>query len=267
MLDKKDLGEKVNNLLEVMERLRAPGGCPWDREQTMETLKPFIIEEAYELVEAIDRGDVQDIEEECGDLLLQVVFTSQLAKEKGVFTFSSVVDKLVAKLIRRHPHVFSNTEVESSEEVRKNWEKIKKEERKDGRKDSSILAGVPKKLPALIRALQIQERVAKVGFDWSQGEIVPLFDKLQEEIEELEEAREKGDDSKIEEELGDLLFIVVNLARHLKKDAEICLQKANDKFTRRFQFIEESIEKSGKKWTEYSLEELEALWQKSKVDI
>lgn len=267
MTDRDKLGKKLANLLDVMEKLRAPEGCPWDREQTMESLKPYIIEEAYELVEAIDREGLQEIEEECGDLLLQVVFVSQLAKENKAFDFDSVIERLTSKLIRRHPHVFGSVEVDSSDAVRKNWEKIKKEERKEGRKDTSVLAGIPKKLPALIRALQIQERAAKVGFDWPHGDLAPLFDKLQEEVEELKEAKEKGEDSKIEEELGDLLFIVVNLARHLGKDAEICLQKANDKFTKRFKFIEETVEKSGKRWSDFSLEDLEALWQRSKVDI
>jgi len=258
-------GEKLLRLMDVLKQLREPGGCPWDREQTMESLRPFIVEEAYELIEAIDSGDAKLIAEECGDHLLQVVFIARIAEEEGIFDLGDVLDTLVEKLIRRHPHVFGDVVVTDSEGVRKNWEQIKIEERRDKDRDHSILSGVPKSLPALVRAFQIQERAAKVGFDWPAGDISPLLAKIDEELEELAEARKTGDMESIREEVGDLLFAAVNLGRHLGVDAEFCLQETNEKFTRRFGFIEKTVEKGDRDWSEYSLDELESLWQRAKT--
>ena len=258
-------GEKLLRLMDIMKRLREPGGCPWDREQTMKSLRPFIVEEAYELIEAIDSGDSGVVAEECGDLLLQVVFISSIAEEEGLFDLGEVIDTLVEKLVRRHPHVFGDVSVEDSEAVRKNWEQIKKEERRDKKLDQSILSGVPKSLPALVRAFQIQERAAKVGFDWPAGDISLLLEKIDEELKELAEARKTGNPDEILEEVGDLLFATVNLARHLGVDAEFSLQETNKKFTRRFEFIEKTVETGSRDWSEYSLEELENLWQRAKT--
>ncbi|MFP4481659.1 MAG: nucleoside triphosphate pyrophosphohydrolase [Thermovirgaceae bacterium] len=258
-------GEKLLSLMDVLKQLREPGGCPWDREQTMESLRPFIIEEAYELIEAIDSGDANVIAEECGDHLLQVVFIARIAEEEGNFDLGDVLDTLVEKLVRRHPHVFGDVLVADSDGVKKNWEQIKKEERRDKDRDHSILSGIPKSLPALVRAFQIQERAAKVGFDWPAGDVSPLLEKIGEELEELVKAREAGDTEQIREEVGDLLFAVVNLARHLGVDAEFSLQKTNKKFTRRFGFIENTVESGGRDWSEYSLDELEGLWQRAKT--
>lgn len=258
-------GEKLLRLMDVMKRLREPGGCPWDREQTMESLRPFIVEEAYELIEAIDSGDANVIAEECGDYLLQVVFIARIAEEEGSFDLGDVLDTLVEKLVRRHPHVFGDVFVADSEGVKKNWEQIKKEERRDKDRDQSLLSGIPKSLPALVRAFQIQERAAKVGFDWPSGDVAPLFAKIDEELEELAEARNAGDIERVREEVGDLLFAVVNLGRHLGVDAEFCLQGTNKKFTKRFGFIEQTVEKGNRDWSEYSLEELEGLWQRAKT--
>lgn len=260
-----DAGEKLVRLMDVLKRLREPGGCPWDREQTMESLRPFIVEEAYELIEAIDSKDEKTIAEECGDLLLQVAFLSRIGEEEGLFSLGGVLDMLVEKLVRRHPHVFGGVPVADSEAVKKNWEQIKKEERLSKERDNSILSGVPKTLPALVRAFQIQERAAKVGFDWPAGEVSPLLEKIDEELGELEEARKEGDPARVREEVGDLLFAAVNLARHLGVDAEFSLQETNRKFTRRFGFIEKTVDRGSRGWSEYSLDELESLWQRAKT--
>jgi XTP/dITP diphosphohydrolase/tetrapyrrole methylase family protein/MazG family protein/ATP diphosphatase len=258
-------GEKLLRLMDVLRKLREPGGCPWDREQTMQSLRPCIIEEAYELIEAIDSGDGNIIAEECGDNLLQVAFIARIAEEEGIFDLGSVLDILVEKLIRRHPHVFGDVSVADSEGVKKNWEQIKREERRAKDRDHSILSGVPKSLPALVRAFQIQERAAKVGFDWPAGDVSPLLEKIDEELEELAEARKSEDMERIREEVGDLLFAAVNLARHLGVDAEFSLQETNKKFTRRFGYIEKTVEGGSRDWSEYSLDELENLWQRAKT--
>ena len=259
-----DTAEKFNKLIDVMKRLRAPGGCPWDREQDYLSLRRYIIEEAYELVEAIEKEDSDNMCEECGDLMLQVVFVSCMAEERGDFDICSVLDYLTDKLIRRHPHVFGSINVKNSEEVLKNWEQIKVGERRSKSADASLLAGIPRGLPALLRAFRIQERAGKVGFDWPQGNPAPVLDKVREEVTELEEAISSGTDSEVEEELGDLMFALANLSRHLKLDPEITLHKACAKFSSRFRLVEESVLQSERPWDDFTLDELEEYWTNAK---
>jgi tetrapyrrole methylase family protein/MazG family protein len=246
------------DLVNVMKRLRGEDGCPWDREQTHESLKPYLIEEVYEVFDAIDRKNDVELKEELGDLLLQIVFHAQLASEERRFTIDDVAGAIVTKLKRRHPHVFGGVQVENADEVLQNWEAIKKKEGK-----VSVLDGVPKELPALLKARRIQEKVRRVGFDWEAPE--PVFEKVIEEVAELKEAVAEGDRSLIEEEFGDILFSLVNVSRFLKIDAEEALRQTVNKFEKRFRFIEKSInEKGGKPIQEYSLRELEDLWEESK---
>lgn len=248
-----------------MRQLRAPDGCPWDREQDYLSLRRYIIEEAYELIEAIEGSGSDNICEECGDLLLQVVFVSCMAEELGDFNICQVLDHLTEKLIRRHPHVFGETKVNSSDEVLKNWEQIKVGEREDKKVDSSLLAGIPRGLPALLRAYRIQERAAKVGFDWPKGDPSPVLAKVDEELSELKEnIISKAGKENIEEELGDLLFAAANLSRHLKADPEITLHKACVKFTQRFRLVENDVRESGRSWEEFTLDELDGFWEKAK---
>jgi XTP/dITP diphosphohydrolase/tetrapyrrole methylase family protein/MazG family protein/ATP diphosphatase len=264
MNDPEKVSLKTKELLEIMQKLRSPGGCPWDREQTMDSLRPCILEEAYELVEAIERDDDSSVSEECGDLLLQVVFISCLAAEENRFDLAEIIEGLNMKLVRRHPHVFGEQTIDTSDAVLKNWERIKQKERKAKNDDPSVFAGIPRNLPALARSRRIQERAAKRGFDWLPGETAPVIGKIREEIEELSGAVASGDGNNIEEEMGDLFFAMVNLSRRLGFEAEFSLQKANRKFMDRFRFIEENVESSGRDWSDYSLEELEDLWQLAK---
>ena len=258
-------GDKFIKLVEVMRRLRAPDGCPWDREQDFLSLRRYIIEEAYELIEAIENNNRDNICEECGDLMLQVVFVSCMAEELGEFNICDVLDHLTEKLIRRHPHVFGDTEVNGSEDVLRNWEQIKVGERQKKKEDSSLLAGVPRGIPGLLRAYRIQERAGKVGFDWPKGDPTPVLAKVDEELSELKEnINSNAGKEYIEEELGDLLFAVANLSRHLKADPEITLHKACGKFTDRFRLVEKEVLESGKPWSEFSLEELDVFWEKAK---
>jgi len=258
-------GDKFIKLVEVMKRLRAPDGCPWDREQDFLSLRRYIIEEAYELIEAIENNNRDNICEECGDLMLQVVFVSCMAEELGEFDICAVLDHLTEKLIRRHPHVFGDTEVNGSEDVLRNWEQIKVGERQKKKEDSSLLAGVPRGIPGLLRAYRIQERAGKVGFDWPKGDPTPVLAKVDEELSELKEnINSNAGKEYIEEELGDLLFAVANLSRHLKADPEITLHKACVKFTDRFRLVEKEVLESGKLWSEFSLEELDGFWEKAK---
>ncbi|MCX7828931.1 MAG: nucleoside triphosphate pyrophosphohydrolase [Thermanaerothrix sp.] len=259
------IGDRVNQLVAVMEKLRSPDGCPWDREQTMSSLKRYIIEEAFELVEAIDSGDLGGIKEEAGDLLLQVVFISQIAREGGYFNLGDVVDSLLAKLVERHPHVFGKTSVSSAEEVSRNWEAIKSLKRRREDKDHSAMAGIPRSLPGLLRALRIQERAAKVGFDWPAGQQEPVFRKIQEEVEEVREAIVSGDLRTVTYEIGDLLFAVVNLSRRLGVDPEEAIRATCDKFSRRFRTMEEAVALEGKGLGALSLEELDLLWDDAKA--
>jgi len=250
-----------DDLVEIMARLRM--GCPWDREQTHRTLVPYLIEETYEVVEAIEGGDLDALCEELGDLLLQIVFHSQLATETGKFSVADVVDALSNKMVRRHPHVFGDAVIEDVDAQWKNWEKLKAQE-KTGQKRKSRLDGIPKELGALQRGQRMQEKASRVGFDWPN--VYGILDKLGEELTELAEARrEKQDDAHVREELGDILFTLVNLSRALGVDAEQAMREANEKFHKRFFFMEERAAADGKTLSDLSLDELEELWQLAKT--
>src|ERR1700675_229862 len=263
-------GEWFERLAAVQARLRAPDGCPWDREQTHASLRTYLIEEAYEVLEALESGDDAKFAEEMGDLLLQIVFHSQIAKEEGRFTVSDVIREVHDKMIRRHPHVFGEKRAKDAAEVLKNWEQIKKEERvaagkkngdgvKGEGKPASLLDGVSKALPAALEGFQLTRRAARIGFDWENVEGV--FDKMNEEAGELREALNAKDARRSEEEMGDLLFAAVNLARFLHIDPEIALKKANTKFSSRFRRMEELSAKSGKALAESSREQMEEFWE------
>lgn len=250
-----------DGLVEVMARLRQ--GCPWDREQTHRTLVPYLIEETYEVVEAIESNDVDALCDELGDLLLQIVFHAQLGSETGKFTVADVIDALANKMVRRHPHVFSDAIIEDVDAQWKNWELLKSKE-KTGLARKSRLDGIPVHLGALQRGQRMQEKAARVGFDWRN--IEGVLDKMTEELTELAQARrQKHDDPHVREELGDVFFTLVNLSRVLGIDAETAVREANDKFYRRFSFIETCVARDGKAMTDLSLEQLEDLWQQSKV--
>jgi MazG family protein len=292
-------GERFERAVAIMERLRAPGGCPWDREQTFDSIKPYTLEETYEVLEAIDNRDWQELRGELGDLLLQVLFYAEMAREAGHFSIDEVLERLSQKLVDRHPHVFGDVQAETPAEVLRNWEALKAEEQKkrlagrsglaeEGKEEEprSVLAGVSSAIPALLEALKLSSRAAHVGFDWPT--IEGLFEKLEEETGELrrnleqypapgprpesaagvagargtripEELRHR-----LEDEIGDLLFVVANLARYLSLDPESALRKTNRKFKRRFQWLEEELRRRGRRPQETPLEELEALWQQSK---
>ena len=251
----------IDQVLDIMRKLRDPeGGCPWDREQNLETLKPFLIEECYELIDAIDSGDVEKHKDELGDMLLQIVFQVQLRQEAGQFGFDDICTVLAEKLIRRHPHVFANDTVTGSKDVLTKWEEIKNKEKKNGKR--SVVDGVPKHLPALMKAHQVQSRAARVGFDWSA--IHDVMAKLEEELEETKEAMRSGNRDHIAEEIGDLLFSVVNLSRFQKLHAEELLAATVRKFSRRFQSVESLVHAQGKQMTDCSLQELDGFWNEVK---
>lgn len=253
------MSEKFDKLVEIMEILRSEKGCPWDRVQNHDTLKRYLLEETYELIEAIENKDPKSIKEELGDLILQIVFHSQIAKEQGNFDINDVIDSIIQKMIGRHPHVFGEAEFKTPEEVLNQWDERKKEEGKLG---GSILEGIPSALPSLLKAYKIQSRVAKVGFDWDN--IEGIFDKLAEEINELKEAVELKHRDKIEEEVGDVLFSIVNIARFLKIDPETALRKTNRKFEKRFKKLEQLSNKQGKSLKEMTLSEMDKLWKEIK---
>jgi nucleoside triphosphate diphosphatase len=290
--------QRFRRAVDIMHRLRAPGGCPWDREQTFDSIKPYTLEETYEVLEAIDNRDWDELTGELGDLLLQVLFYSEMAREVGHFSIDDVLDRLSNKLINRHPHVFGDVEANTSAQVLRNWEAIKAQEKKlrletgggkSATKDEhkeSILAGVSSGIPSLLEAHKISSKVAHVGFDWPK--IDDLFDKLHEEIDELKSevahypppgpkpvgrgiAGSNGDAvpedlrHRMEDELGDLLFTVVNIARYLSLDSDSALKKTNRKFKRRFQWLESQLRKQGKQLESTSLEEMEDLWQRAKT--
>jgi MazG family protein len=256
-------GEQFEALVRIMERLRAENGCPWDREQTHQTLKPFLIEEAYEVVEAIDEGDPKQIMEELGDLLFQVVFHAQLAAEQREFTVGQVLAATAEKMVRRHPHVFGDATASTAGEVLEQWEELKRKERNAAAAAPvSALDGVPRELPGLLRAQRLQDKAARVGFDWP--EISGVTAKIEEELGELREAMRSAAPEEIEEELGDVLFSLVNLARFLNLSAEEALRKSTTRFTTRFQFIEEALQRDGRGLGEVDLEEMEQLWQQAK---
>ncbi len=250
----------ITPLVETMATLRATDGCPWDREQDHKTLRRYLVEEVYEVIEAIENNDVPELCGELGDLLLQVVFHARIAEERGLFTMQQVVDGIVEKMHRRHPHVFGTVKVGGSAEVLANWEEIKKEEYHGKRK--TVLDGVSKGLPALMRSFKLQSKAAKVGFDWP--DTTGVWEKIYEEIAELKEALVESDQAAIEHELGDILFALANLARHIGCEPEVALTAANNRFSRRFALVEEYVTCSGKKWQDFSLAELETFWQQAK---
>src|SRR5687767_1693309 len=258
----------IHKLVELVARLRGENGCPWDREQTRETLKPMLIEEAYEVLDALDASDPLELKEELGDLLFQVVFHAQIASERGEFQLSSVIDSLHEKMVRRHPHVFGDADLKTTGEVLRNWEDIKAAERgaiSSSRPDSekSILDGIPSKLPALHEAYQITAKASRVGFDWNRLEDILL--KLQEEMDEVLEARAEANPEKLAGEIGDLLFVAVNVARFLAIDPETALRRSNRKFVRRFRYVESQIKQQGRELKNASLAEMDALWEEAKA--
>jgi nucleoside triphosphate diphosphatase len=287
-------GERFERAVAIMARLRAPGGCPWDREQNFDSIKPYTLEETYEVLEAIDHRDWEELPGELGDLLLQVLFYAQMANEEGTFSIDQVLDRLSDKLVRRHPHVFGEVKADTTSEVLRNWEAIKAQEKKQTQTGArsepgpeSALAGVSSGLPALLEAGKLSSRAANVGFDWPN--IDGVFDKLREETEELRaelrkypapgpEPRGKGMAgsgraaipeelrSRLEEEVGDLFFVLVNISRFLALDSELALKKTNRKFRRRFQRVEQKLQEAGRTAQQASLEELESLWQAVKLE-
>ena len=255
--------DQFKSLVEVIAILRGENGCPWDREQTHKSLKPTLIEETYETVEAIDSGDPSKLEEELGDLLLNVMLHAQIAAENQDFTIYDVIQTLTEKLIRRHPHVFGNVQVDNAEDVVQNWEAIKSQEA--GYEDrKSILDGIPNALPALLRGQKIQKRVARVGFDWDN--ITDVMDKVDEELEEVKDCLKDNDPDAVENEIGDLLFSIVNLCRFLDFQAEESLRRTNRKFINRFKKMEDELEKQGKSVSDQTLAELDAIWDEVKKD-
>ena len=255
------MSEKFQRVVKVMETLRSEKGCPWDREQTRESLKPFLLEETYEVLEAIEKGEVDGLKEELGDLLLQVLFHAEIAKERKEFDIEDVLTQLEDKLIRRHPHVFGGDTSKTSQEVLQKWETIKRGEKKNKNRKSA-LDGVPKELPALMRAHQLQGRAARVGFDWKEQE--PIWGKVCEELKELEAAKSEGQKERIEAELGDLFFALVNWARFMKIDPEEALRKTNQRFYDRFHFIEKEAKKKEKSLSSMTLSEMDLLWEEAK---
>lgn len=253
----------MDRLLGVMDRLRDPGGCPWDREQTLRTLTPYLLEEAHEVVEAIETGDAAHHKEELGDLLFQIVFQSRIAREEGRFDFAQVCDGVAEKLMRRHPHVFGDVEVSGSREVVQNWERIKADERKaKGQGPRSAIGGVPISLPALVRAERLTEKAAAVGFDWPDARSVTA--KIREELDELDEAIASGKTDAIEHELGDLIFAVANLGRWVKVHPEEALRATLRRFEARFHFIEDRLRERGSSPGQSTLAEMDALWDEAK---
>jgi MazG family protein len=256
-------GHKFNRLVEIMARLRAPDGCPWDREQSFDTIKPYTVEETYEVLDAIDRRDWRGLAEELGDFMLQAVFYAQMASEEELFTVDDSLDAINEKLIRRHPHIFGTGTAKTSGDVKRRWDEIKEEE-KAGRGETPrhLLDSVPRAMPALVEAQQIASKAAHVGFDWENVEQV--FEKMREEIDELARARESAVQDHIEDELGDILFVLVNVARFLKVDPEQALRKTNAKFRRRFAYVEDCLRERGKSPADSNIAEMEDLWQQAK---
>jgi nucleoside triphosphate diphosphatase len=263
----------IDCLIAIMAALRTPGsGCPWDLEQDFSTIAPYTLEEAYEVVDAIERGDFADLREELGDLLLQVAFHARMAEEAKLFDFGDVVEAIAKKLIRRHPHVFGAARARSPDAVKTLWSDIKAEEKRERAAEreklgappekKGALAGVPLPLPALTRAVKLQEKASKVGFDWN--DLRSVLSKLREETEEIEGALASGDDAATKDEIGDLLFVVANLARHIKVDPEAALRGTNAKFERRFAHIEARLEERNRTPSDASLEEMDALWNEAK---
>jgi len=262
MTNSSTAGEKFQQLVDIMARLRGPGGCPWDREQTFDTIKPYTLEETYEVLDAIDRRDWEGVAEELGDFLLQAVFYAQMGAEEGRFSIGDALEAINRKLVRRHPHVFGGESAETAGDVKRIWGEVKAAEKKGKGADGGLLASVPRSLPGLVEAQQIASRAAAVGFDWENAGQV--MEKLHEEIGEFDEARRNGSAAELEDELGDLLFVMVNLARFVKVDPEQALRKTNAKFRERFGHIERRLAERGKKPEDSNIEEMEALWQEAK---
>jgi MazG family protein len=257
-------GAGFARLVEIMARLRAPGGCPWDREQNFDTIKPYLLEETYEVMDAIDARDWEGLAEELGDLLLQAVFFAQMASEEGRFDIADSIAAINDKLVRRHPHVFADGDARTSDDVKRRWDEIKAEEQhsKVKPRPKGLLAGVPRSLPALVEAQQIASRAAGVGFDWEN--VGQVLDKLREELAELDAARATGRRDEMEDEIGDLLFVVVNIARFLKVDPEQALRGTNAKFRRRFAHVEEGLAAQGQTPQQATIDQMESLWQAAK---
>jgi len=252
---KVDTCKQILDFLEIIRRLRAPDGCPWDREQTHESLKSYVIEEAYELIEAIESGHDAAICEELGDVLLQIALHSQIASERGAFDFADVLKTISKKMIYRHPHVFGDTEVADSEEVEANWSRLKQAEKKT----ASVLDGIPPGLPGLLAAHRVSERASKIGFDWP--DISAIFEKLDEEIEEAKEAYRLGNPDQLLEELGDLLFVIVNLIRRLGDNAEEIMRQTTRQFSRRFRAMEATLAEKHQSFSDLSIDEMDAIWE------
>jgi len=263
MPSESNAGAKFQQLIALMARLRAPGGCPWDREQTFDSIKPYTLEETYEVLDAIDRRDWPGLAEELGDYILQAVFYARMAAERELFGIEDALDAINRKLVRRHPHVFGDGQAATSGDVKRIWGEAKAAEKKDlGRGGDGLLSGVPRALPALVEAQQIASRAAGVGFDWENPEQV--IEKLHEELGEFAEARRKASHDELENELGDILFVIVNLARFVKVDPEQALRRTNAKFRRRWSYIEDKLAEDGKTPAESTVAEMEALWQEAK---
>ncbi|MGC6534007.1 MAG: nucleoside triphosphate pyrophosphohydrolase [Parvibaculales bacterium] len=254
----------IDRILRIMAALRTPEtGCPWDLQQDFKSIAPYTLEEAYEVVDAIERGDINDMKDELGDLLLQVVFHARMAEEAGHFAFDDVATAISDKMERRHPHVFGEATADTPAAVNQSWEEIKAAEKAErhGQEPESLLNDVPLALPAMSRAVKLQKRAARIGFDWN--EVEPIFDKLQEEISELREAMATKDADAIEDEYGDILFVVANLARHLKLDPETAMRRGNAKFTRRFKFLEKQAREMDA--SILTLDDYEVFWQQAKA--
>ncbi|WP_096203243.1 nucleoside triphosphate pyrophosphohydrolase [Bacillus sp. FJAT-45350] len=262
--DETVLYQDFSMLRSVIATLRGPNGCPWDIKQTHKSLKPYLIEEAYEVIEAIDEEDDDHLAEELGDVLLQVMLHAQIGEDEGWFTIDDVIETLTEKMIRRHPHVFGTGQAEDADEVVKNWEQIKQEERGEEAKYDSILANIPTSFPALMRAFKLQKKAAKVGFDWDEA--APMWMKLQEEISEFFAEIKNNDKTKMTKEFGDILFVLVNLARFYNIQPEEALHGTNEKFYNRFQIIEQELQNRGLEFSDVTLEELDEIWEKSKKD-
>ncbi|SES22809.1 tetrapyrrole methylase family protein / MazG family protein [Gracilibacillus ureilyticus] len=261
-VDKSELNHQFFRLREVVATLRGPGGCPWDQKQTHESLKKYLIEETYEVLEAIDREDDEAIAEELGDVLLQVMLHSQIAEESGYFTIEQVINSITEKMIRRHPHVFGDTVVQDENDVMVNWEAIKKQEKQHT--EESLLDNITKGLPAMLMAEEIQKKAAKVGFDWDNAE--DMWAKVEEEINEWKEAISTNDEKEMAKEFGDILFAMINIARYYKINPETALLLTNEKFKKRFHFVEQSVKASNKDWDSFTLEQLDKFWEEAKQE-
>jgi tetrapyrrole methylase family protein / MazG family protein len=254
-------GSLFDQLVEIMATLRSPAGCPWDRAQNTTSLKPYLLEEAYEVLEAIEEGTPHKLKDELGDLLFQVIFHAQLAHERGDFDINDILAGTIAKMTRRHPHVFGSAAASTPKEALQNWEEIKRQEKAEAQ-DTSVLDGVPRQLPSLLRAQRLQEKAARVGFDWP--EIEQVWRKLSEELQELRAAMDRRNRLQVEGELGDVLFVLVNLARWLEINPDEALHHTSQKFIKRFQFIERELSRQGKTPKQSTLAEMDALWEQAK---